>query len=73
MRRLRADISHHDSAQRFRDLGVDVFLGEARFSGPDTVEVGGKTLRFKKAVIATGGRPVRPSVPGLAGGRLSHQ
>ena len=66
MRRLRAGISHHDSAQRFRDLGVDVFLGEARFSGPDTVEVGGKTLRFKKAVIATGGRAVRPSVPGLA-------
>jgi pyruvate/2-oxoglutarate dehydrogenase complex dihydrolipoamide dehydrogenase (E3) component/uncharacterized membrane protein YdjX (TVP38/TMEM64 family) len=66
MRRLRAGISHHDSAQRFRDLGVDVFLGEARFTGPDTVEVGGKPLRFKKAVIATGGRAVRPSVPGLA-------
>ena len=65
MRRLRAGISQHDSAQRFRDLGVDVFLGEARFSGPDTVEVGGKTLRFKKAVIATGGRAVHPSVPGL--------
>ena len=65
MRRLRAGISKTDSAQRFRDLGVDVFLGEARFSGPDTVEVGGETLRFKKAVIATGGRAVRPSVPGL--------
>ena len=65
MRRLRAGISRHDSAQRFRDLGVDVFLGEARFSGPDTVEVGGKTLSFAKAVIATGGRAVHPSVPGL--------
>ncbi|MCL4501817.1 MAG: mercuric reductase [Deltaproteobacteria bacterium] len=65
MRRLRAGISHHDSAQRFRDLGVDVFLGEARFTGPDAVEAGGKTLRFKKAVIATGGRPVHPQVPGL--------
>src|SRR5256712_5286445 len=32
MRRLRARISHHDSAQRFRSLGVDVFLGDARFS-----------------------------------------
>ncbi len=65
MRRLRAGISRHDSAQRLRDLGVDVFLGEARFSGPDTVAVGGQTLRFKKAVIATGGRPVQPAVPGL--------
>src|SRR6516165_9600868 len=38
MRRLRAHLSHHDSAGRFSKLGVDVFLGEARFSGPDTVQ-----------------------------------
>ena len=63
---LRAAISHHDAAQRFRDLGVDVFLGEARFSGPRTVEVAGQTLRFSKAVIATGARAVDPPVPGLA-------
>jgi len=67
MRRLRARISHHDSAHRFHDqLGIDVFLGEGRFSGPDTVEVGGKTLRFKRAVIATGARAVEPPIPGLA-------
>jgi pyruvate/2-oxoglutarate dehydrogenase complex dihydrolipoamide dehydrogenase (E3) component len=39
MRRLRADISPHDSAARFRELGVDVFLGAGKFTGPDTVEV----------------------------------
>jgi mercury(II) reductase len=66
MRKLRAQISNHDSAARFRDLGVDVFLGEARFSGPDTVEVDGKKLRFKKAVIATGARPINPPAEGLA-------
>lgn len=66
MRRLRAGISHHDSVRRFREMGVDVFLGEAHFSGPDTVEVDGKTLRFKKAVIATGSRPVEPGIDGLA-------
>src|SRR6266704_2043090 len=44
MRRLRARISHHDSAERFqRELRVDVFLGDARFTGPDTVAVGGRT------------------------------
>jgi pyruvate/2-oxoglutarate dehydrogenase complex dihydrolipoamide dehydrogenase (E3) component len=32
MRRLRASISVADSAARFRGLGVDVFLGEARVS-----------------------------------------
>ena len=66
MRLLRAAISGHDAAQRFQDLGVDVFLGEARFSGPRTVEVAGRTLNFSKAVIATGARAVDPPVPGLA-------
>src|SRR5436190_21948455 len=66
MRKLRADISPHDSAARFTKLGVDVFLGEAKFSGPDTVQVAGKTLRFKRAVIATGARAAQPPIPGLA-------
>lgn len=65
MRRLRARISHHDSVQRFAALGVDVFLGEGRFSGPDSVEVGGKALRFAKAVVATGARAFVPPVEGL--------
>ncbi len=66
MRRLRAGISANNSVWRCRDLGVDVFLGEGRFSGPDAVEVAGKTLRFKQAVIATGARAAAPPIPGLA-------
>lgn len=66
MRRLRARISFHDSAKHFQELGVDVFLGEGRFAGPGLVEVGGQTLRYKRAVIATGTRPVQPAIPGLA-------
>jgi pyruvate/2-oxoglutarate dehydrogenase complex dihydrolipoamide dehydrogenase (E3) component len=65
MRKLRADLSPHDSAQRFAKLGVDVFLGEARFASPDAIEVAGQTLRFKRAVIATGARAVEPPIPGL--------
>ncbi len=67
MRRTRADLSPHDSASRFKSLGIDVFLGAGRFSGPDTVEVGGRTLRFRRAVLATGARAHRPTTPGLAG------
>jgi len=66
MRRLRAGISHHDSAERFTRLGVSVFLGQARFTGPQTIEVGGQTLRFKRAIIASGARAARPDIPGLA-------
>jgi len=66
MRKIRSDISHNDSAQRFQNqLGVDIFLGEGRFSGKDTIEVAGQTLRFKKAVIATGARATKPNIPGL--------
>jgi mercury(II) reductase len=66
MRRLRAGISPVDSAHRYRDLGVDVYLGPARFTGKDTIEVNGKILRFAKAVIATGARAAAPGIPGLA-------
>jgi len=66
MRRLRSRISHNDSARRFQQLGVDVFLGEGHFKEPDTIEVGGKTLRFKKAVLTTGARAAAPPIPGLA-------
>lgn len=65
VRRLRADISVNDSVQRFRDLGVDVFLGQAQFTGPDRVAVGGRQLSFRRAIIATGTRPRIPSIPGL--------
>lgn len=67
MRRIRADISPVDGAPRFRDeLGVDVYLGSARFVGDDAVEVDGRRLQFHRAVIATGGRAAIPPVEGLA-------
>jgi len=66
MRRLRADIAPADSAQRYTEkLGVDVFLGQGKFTGKHTVEVNGQTLQFAKAVIATGGTAAIPDIPGL--------
>ena len=65
MRRLRSAISQNDSVARFAALGVDVFLGEGRFTGRDTVQVGDAELRYSKAVIATGARAVAPPLPGL--------
>ncbi len=66
MRKVRADISHHDSAYRFQEMGIDVFLGDGRFTGPDTFAIDGRTIQFKKAVIATGSRPAFIPIPGLA-------
>ncbi len=67
MRNLRAELSAHDSARRFRDqLGVDVFIGQGRFVSRECIAVDGKQLFFKKAVVCSGARPDVPPVPGLA-------
>jgi pyruvate/2-oxoglutarate dehydrogenase complex dihydrolipoamide dehydrogenase (E3) component len=63
----RADLARHDSAARLTSLGVDVFFGDASFADTRTVAVAGSALRFRRAVIATGGRPSVPPIPGLTG------
>jgi pyruvate/2-oxoglutarate dehydrogenase complex dihydrolipoamide dehydrogenase (E3) component len=65
MRRLRARIAPVDSVHHLKAAGVDVYLGAARFVARDAVEVDGRRLEFSKAVIATGGRPIVPPIPGL--------
>ncbi len=69
MRQIRARISHTDSVHRYRSLGVDVYFGNARFSGERTVQVegpsGNRVLSFTKAAICTGARASVPDIPGL--------
>jgi pyruvate/2-oxoglutarate dehydrogenase complex dihydrolipoamide dehydrogenase (E3) component len=66
VRSIRTGISPNDSAKRFSEhYGIDVYFGSARFTGRDTVDVNGTSLRFAKAVVATGARAVVPPIPGL--------
>ena len=44
--------------------GVTYVRGAARFLGKDAVEVNGERLTARHIVIATGGRPVVPDLPG---------
>jgi pyruvate/2-oxoglutarate dehydrogenase complex dihydrolipoamide dehydrogenase (E3) component len=74
VRRLRADMAPHDAAMRAQEAGVDVHLSAAHFIAADAVECGGQKLRFRRAVIASGGRPRIPNVPGLEeAGYLTHR
>jgi len=66
MRKLRAEISPHDSADRFRKAGIDVFMGSGEFTGRHTIRVAQQTLEFKKAAIATGARAAGLNIPGFA-------
>ena len=65
MRRLRAEISRLDSAERFKELGVAVYIGNARFTARDAVKVGETVLQFSRAAICTGARAAVPTIPGL--------
>ncbi len=65
LRRIRAQISVHDSAKRYTDLGVDVFRGQGIFTGSNSLEVDGKTLHFHKAAICSGARALHPDIEGL--------
>jgi len=65
LRKVRAEISKNDSAKRYSELGVDVFIGEGVFTGKKTIQVGNDTLKFKKAVIATGAKAGIPPISGI--------
>ena len=43
MRSQRASISSHDSAMRFSELGVDVFIGNGRFTGKTGIRTGSQS------------------------------
>lgn len=59
-------IQPQDSPERLRDAGIDVIQAHGRFTAPDRIDAGGRELRWRTAIIATGSRPVIPSIPGLA-------
>ncbi|MEP0320583.1 dihydrolipoyl dehydrogenase family protein [Bauldia litoralis] len=63
--RVIATIAPHDSEERFESLGVTVLRSNATFTGPDTVEGDGVTVKARRFVIATGSNPAAPPIDGL--------
>ncbi len=70
VRRVVRTVEPHDSAERYRGLGVDVVAGRARIVSPWAVEITGEDgavqrLATRGIVIATGARPFVPPIPGI--------
>jgi pyruvate/2-oxoglutarate dehydrogenase complex dihydrolipoamide dehydrogenase (E3) component/uncharacterized membrane protein YdjX (TVP38/TMEM64 family) len=65
VQRVIRQVEPHDSIARYTELGVEVIQGEARIRSPWEVEVNGQTLTTRNIIIATGGRPAIPNLPGL--------
>ena len=70
VQRVIKEVAPHDSVERYTGLGVDVVQGTAKIVSPWAVEVtdtaGTRTLTTRSIVIAAGGRPFIPPIPGLA-------
>ena len=58
-------VEPHDSIERYTELGVECIEGEAKISSPYTIEVNGNSITAKNIIIASGGSPYVPPIPGL--------
>lgn len=65
VRSVIAAIAPNDSQERFEGLGVTVIRGAGRFVCGHRLEAGGRTIRARRFVIATGSRAALPPIPGL--------
>jgi pyruvate/2-oxoglutarate dehydrogenase complex dihydrolipoamide dehydrogenase (E3) component/uncharacterized membrane protein YdjX (TVP38/TMEM64 family) len=70
VQRVVKQIAPHDSVERYESLGVECVHGEAMIASPWIVEIqrqdGSKTtLTTRSIVIAAGGRPFVPPIPGI--------
>ncbi|MEM1229599.1 MAG: FAD-dependent oxidoreductase, partial [Pseudomonadota bacterium] len=59
-------IKPKDSVERYSSLGVNCIIGTAKLLDAHRVEVNGEVISGKSIVIATGGSPFMPPIPGLA-------
>ncbi|MGI8797359.1 MAG: dihydrolipoyl dehydrogenase family protein [Acidimicrobiia bacterium] len=55
-----------DNPARFEEMGVEIVYGSARLTGPNSVQVGDRTLETRYVLLCCGSRPAEPPVPGLA-------
>ncbi len=65
IQRVIQEVYQHETPEATRKRGIEVVTGEARFIDAHTVQVGDQQMRARKFIIATGGRPAVPPIPGL--------
>lgn len=66
VQRIIEKIEPHDSVERYTSLGVDCIMGDATITSPYSVRVDGREITTRNIVLATGGLPFVPPIPGLA-------
>ena len=66
VQRIIKRIEPNDSVERYTGLGVDCVMGDATIISPYEVRVGEQVIATRNIVVATGGVPFVPPIPGLA-------
>ena len=68
IRAIQQDLARtDDDPERFRAMGVEVITGQARVTGPNSVEIVGqdRVLETRFILLCTGSRPLAPPIEGL--------
>ena len=65
VQRIIKKIEPNDSVERYTGLGVDCVMGDATIVSPYRVRVGEREIATRSIVLATGGAPFVPPIPGL--------
>ena len=73
VREMRAFSGSFDAVSVAAAAGIDVFLGDSQFVGPDAVEVDGQRLRVPQGAHRHRQRPGRPGPPRSGVGRVSDE
>ena len=60
----RLDSINDSFKKTFEEKGIDLIYGEAKFIDRQTVKVGERSLSADKILIAVGGHPIKPDLPG---------
>ena len=72
-KKLHLELDRLESVYRnlLRNAGVDTYDQRAKLLDPNTVVIGEKKLTARTILIATGGRPFRPDIPGIENALVS--
>ena len=60
----RLDAINNSFIETFKEKGIELIYGEAKFTGDRTVQVKDRQITADKILIAVGGHPIKPDFPG---------
>lgn len=70
VQRIVKEVEPHDSVERYESLGVECATGDARVISPHEVEIDHRVVSARRIIVATGGAPIVPDIPGMELGRV---